>query len=1275
MKKRLLSFLLIIALCLGLVPAAMLSASAEKAGDIYVAGVLMSDGDYLANNKTSTQTTKPSGGYAYYKNGILTLRSFSYTGEGYNVDSNYNALIYSDYAVRIVLEGKNSLKEVTSSNWVYGIEGEKLIKITGEGSLDIQAGSGLETQGQVHIVNTTVSITATSTGISAIESDIYIYGSIVSVYAKFDCIHTINGGNIYISNSILNAHSEKQMVLSTTDDLYVINSNLTLSRNGNYSIIEAYNFVKPNSSIKASSGTNPNDLSAYEDYDSSKNSEYNVITIKPTFNYAWVSIGGVKLDRGDFLASGATEVTYTEPESGGYAYFNGKALTLNNFTYTGDFAIFSNYDLEINLVGTNKLTTTASNNAAISAEYDISIHGDGKLYITSDYPIYSYTGSVYIDDVTLNLNSTKDFCIASHRKNVEINNATVYAYGNSGLLSQTPFGDVIINSSYVDISAHFYGIYSYGSIYIDDSYTLIRSNNTSSDSTYMAVFASEYIAFSNQANVYASASNTNTNLVSFDFNNCETYDYINSTRAVLNYIDIVNIAPAETLAFPDFKASADSGYTEIVDVKWYALDENGNIDRELLENNSASYFYNGKTYRVYVTVRAFKGKEFGDAALSAYIGDKAVQCYSQSSTNLKEYVLYRDYVASRNPDNYTVSLDGIVLKDGEYLADNGTAATTTKPSGGYAYYSNGTLTLENFKRKNRGLRFTESYLNITSIGSNKLSSINDNSLNDEKPYEVAIYGDGYLYVNGMGESDGYAFNVATAVRFYEGYVDLDDELYGFKTKAVYISGAEVYCYVSQGGAFNGECDLYVSDGSFKVLDGGGWGQNINDSVNIIKGDVYVTNNDSASFDDAMPWDGVTSLNEYFVVWVLPEDSASVCVNGIKLKNKQYLAEGEDVPTNIAPSSGGYAYFEVINGKNTLTLNNYELSAGLVGIESGVSLTLNLVGNSNIYTNENGISMPDASLTVEGTGSLTIYSHSNAVAIGYGDLIINSGSLNLSVIGCGIVTYYGNVIVNGGNLLIYGDEGIYTSYGNVEINGGNLDINSIYDGICVDTDQDSNSMVINGGNVTISCDDEDAIDTTYCDFTMNGGKLTVTNAGCCVIESDNIYINDGELLFGSETKTDGLYTNNLTINGGTLKTTGDGSMIDETFICSILEINGGLIEIYGDYAIYAEKITIAEGLNPKASENLDGSNLVAFNAENADSYSYFTCGGSTFLVGDVNADGKYTATDYLMLKKVIFGTLKVDKLKEPETAFERCDVIADGNLKAADYFKLKRMIFQ
>ena len=65
----------------------------------------------------------------------------------------------------------------------------------------------------------------------------------------------------------------------------------------------------------------------------------------------------------------------------------------------------------------------------------------------------------------------------------------------------------------------------------------------------------------------------------------------------------------------------------------------------------------------------------------------------------------------------------------------------------------------------------------------------------------------------------------------------------------------------------------------------------------------------------------------------------------------------------------------------------------------------------------------------------------------------------------------------------------------------------------------------------------------------------------------------------------------------------------------------------------------------------------------------------YMVGDINADGKFSATDYLMLKRIIFGTLKVEDIKEQASAMSRCDVIADGNFKAADYFKLKRILFQ
>ncbi len=61
-------------------------------------------------------------------------------------------------------------------------------------------------------------------------------------------------------------------------------------------------------------------------------------------------------------------------------------------------------------------------------------------------------------------------------------------------------------------------------------------------------------------------------------------------------------------------------------------------------------------------------------------------------------------------------------------------------------------------------------------------------------------------------------------------------------------------------------------------------------------------------------------------------------------------------------------------------------------------------------------------------------------------------------------------------------------------------------------------------------------------------------------------------------------------------------------------------------------------------------------------------------GDINNDGKMTATDYLMLKKVVMNILSVGSLKDPDNAFARCDINGDGKLTAIDYFMLKKSIF-
>ena len=79
MKKRLFSLLLAVALLVGMLP--ILPVYAEEGEKfIYVGGVEMKNNTYLANGASSTDTTKPSGGYAHYADGVLTLCDYVYEG-------------------------------------------------------------------------------------------------------------------------------------------------------------------------------------------------------------------------------------------------------------------------------------------------------------------------------------------------------------------------------------------------------------------------------------------------------------------------------------------------------------------------------------------------------------------------------------------------------------------------------------------------------------------------------------------------------------------------------------------------------------------------------------------------------------------------------------------------------------------------------------------------------------------------------------------------------------------------------------------------------------------------------------------------------------------------------------------------------------------------------------------------------------------------------------------------------------------------------------------
>ena len=89
---------------------------AKWGAPLYVGGVGMNDGDYLASGATDTTKSRPTtGGYAYYKNGVLTLNNYQFSGDGFaHEDSGYDgyksySLIYSTTDLVIELVGSSNL--------------------------------------------------------------------------------------------------------------------------------------------------------------------------------------------------------------------------------------------------------------------------------------------------------------------------------------------------------------------------------------------------------------------------------------------------------------------------------------------------------------------------------------------------------------------------------------------------------------------------------------------------------------------------------------------------------------------------------------------------------------------------------------------------------------------------------------------------------------------------------------------------------------------------------------------------------------------------------------------------------------------------------------------------------------------------------------------------------------------------------------------------------------------------------------------------------------
>ena len=196
--------------------------SEEDAADtVYVGETELQDGEWTADGLTESTGSLPASGYAYYKDGVLTLNNFKYEGAGYLwEDVKCSVPIYRDGSLEIKLEGSNALTTEATEYYPLAISAESLtISGTKDSTLDLEAYCGIYAyDGNVDISDSTITIDAYSDyydtyGIYAHNGNVDISDSTITIdaysynyyyYTYGICAY---GGNVDISDSTVNINS------------------------------------------------------------------------------------------------------------------------------------------------------------------------------------------------------------------------------------------------------------------------------------------------------------------------------------------------------------------------------------------------------------------------------------------------------------------------------------------------------------------------------------------------------------------------------------------------------------------------------------------------------------------------------------------------------------------------------------------------------------------------------------------------------------------------------------------------------------------------------------------------------------------------------------------------------------------------------------------------------------------------------------------------------------------------------------------------------------
>ncbi len=163
--KRFFSVILALTLVLCAIPVSAEEETPQYCSYVYIGNVQLNDGQYLANYSSTPVTKAPAGGFAYLKDGELTLYNYNYRGSGYNhVHYSYtedgvthstiaSGAIFFPAKGSLKVLGTNSIENIgkapantSTNNYYYGSNAIVFLSdlnIYGTGTLNIKGDHGI----------------------------------------------------------------------------------------------------------------------------------------------------------------------------------------------------------------------------------------------------------------------------------------------------------------------------------------------------------------------------------------------------------------------------------------------------------------------------------------------------------------------------------------------------------------------------------------------------------------------------------------------------------------------------------------------------------------------------------------------------------------------------------------------------------------------------------------------------------------------------------------------------------------------------------------------------------------------------------------------------------------------------------------------------------------------------------------------------------------------------------------------------------------------------